>query len=260
MKRFIKDLCKFKGYMFYSAKAQLKAELADSWLGGLWWILEPTLNMLIYMFVFTVVFQRTTTYVTAFIVIGLTYWRFFHNSVIASITLMKHYRTVLAKVYIPKFILVGALLLVNAFKLLCSYVPIIILLIYYQIPWSFHMLSIIPITLLLMLFTFGICCWCTHIGVYVEDLNKVMKIALQMVFYISGVFYPINQLLSTGVAADLITLNPMALILCEARNSLLYAVPCQWQLLGIYAVLAVLIAVLGVIMIYKSESQYVKVL
>lgn len=259
MKRFFRDCGQFWDYMRYSARAQLRAELANSWLGGLWWVLEPTLNMLVYLFVFTVVFQRNTTYVVAFIVVGLSYWRFFNNCVIGSITLVRRHRAVISKVYIPKFVLLGSMMLVNAFKLLCAYIPIIVLMFYYQVPLTWNLLSIIPITALLFLFTFGVCCWFMHIGVYVEDMNKLITIVLQLVFYISGVFFPINELLEASVAQTIFTFNPMALIIFEARNALLYGVGCQWLLLGGVAVVALIISVWGIAMLYKRESQYIKV-
>ena len=260
MKRFFEDLKKYRGYMTYAAAAQLKAELANSWLGGLWWVLEPTLNMLVYMFVFTVVFRRTTTYVVAFIVVGLTYWRFFNTTVLSSITLMKRHRAVISKTYIPKFILLGSVMLVNGFKLLCSYAPLIALMIYYQIPLNIHMLAIIPVTGLLFLLTFGISCLCMHVGVYLEDLQKLMTIFLQMVFYVSGVFYPINEMLEGSLAQGIFVCNPMALILYEARNALLYAQGCQWGVMGLWTVAAALLSIWGVAVIYKSESRYIKVL
>lgn len=259
MKRFFRDLIKFWNYMIYSAKAQLHAELANSWLGSLWWVLEPTLNMFVYMFVFTVVFNRTTTYVIAFIIVGLSYWRFFNNCVTGSITLIKRRRAVISKVYIPKYILLGSMMLVNAFKLLCAYVPIIALMVYYQVPLSFNMLAIIPITALMFLFTFGVCCWFMHIGVYIEDMNKVITIALQLLFYVSGVFLPLNELLEPTVAQTLFTFNPIALFLFDARNALLYDVPCSWNLLGVYFIVGMLISTLGIAMLYKRESQYIKV-
>ena len=260
MKRFFEDLKKYGAYMFYSAKAQLKAELANSWLGGVWWVLEPSLSMLVYMFVFTVVFHRTTTYVVAFIVVGLTYWRFFNTTVLSSITLMKRYRAVISKTYIPKFILLGSSMMVNGFKLLCSYVPLIVLMIYYQVPLSFNLLAIIPITAGLFLLTFGVACLCMHVGVYLEDLQKLLTILLQMVFYISGVFYPINEMLEPAAAKSLFLFNPMAMILYEARNALLYAQGCQWDVLGLWALVAVLLSVWGVSVVYKAESRYIKVL
>ena len=252
-------MSKYRGYMLYSAKAQLKAELSNSWLGGLWWVLEPTLFMFVYMFVYSVVFNRTTEYIVAFIVVGLNSWRFFNTTVMGSITLVKRYRAVISKVYIPKFVLLFSTMMVNGFKMLCAYVPLIVLMFWYQIPLSLTMLAIFPILALLFLLTFGVSCFMMYVGVYVEDMNKVMSVALQMLFYVSGVFFPINELLEPALAQMIFTFNPMALIMFEARNALLYAIPCQWGLLGIYFAVAAVVSFLGISLIYRTESQYIKV-
>lgn len=260
MKRFFKDLKKYSAYMVYSARAQLNAELANSWLGGIWWVLEPVLYMLVYMFVFTVVFQRQTQYSVAFITLGLAYWRFFNNTVQASITLVKRYRAVISKVYLPKFAFVCSQMLVNGFKMLFSLIPVAVLMVWYRVPLTWHIPALIPVTAVLFVLTFGISCICMHIGVYVEDLDRLMKVMLQLLFYFSGVFYPINELVEPWLAQLMFTVNPIALILFEARNALLYGVPCQWGLLTVYLLIGIGIALLGVRTIYKSESKYIKVI
>ncbi len=260
MKRLLRDLSKYSAYIRYSAKAQLNAELANSWLGGIWWVLEPVMYMFVYMFVFTVVFQRETQYSVAFITLGLAYWRFFNNTVQASITLVKRYRAVISKVYIPKFIFICALMLVNAIKMLFSLIPVAVLMVWYQVPLTWHIPALIPVTLVLFVLTFGISCLFMHIGVYVEDLDRLMKVMLQLLFYFSGVFYPINELVEPWLAQLMFTVNPIALVLFESRNALLYGVSCQWGLLGVYLLLGIVIAHIGVRIIYKSESKYIKVI
>ena len=50
MKRFFKDLKKYKNYIVYATWAELKSEVIGSYLGWLWLILEPLCFMLIYTF------------------------------------------------------------------------------------------------------------------------------------------------------------------------------------------------------------------
>ena len=50
MKRFFKDLKKYKNYILYATWAELKSEIINSYLGWLWLILEPLCFMLIYTF------------------------------------------------------------------------------------------------------------------------------------------------------------------------------------------------------------------
>ena len=50
MKRFIDDIKKYYKYTVYAAKAELKSEVAGSYLGWMWWFLEPFCFMLVYAF------------------------------------------------------------------------------------------------------------------------------------------------------------------------------------------------------------------
>ena len=47
--RFKDDLKKYWKYAIYSSNAQLKSEIANSYLNWLWWILDPLCFMLIYV-------------------------------------------------------------------------------------------------------------------------------------------------------------------------------------------------------------------
>ena len=91
MKRFLRDLVKYRRYMLYSAKAQLKNEVAGSFLNWLWWILDPLLFMLVYTFVYSIVFGRSQDYLCAFIFLGYCSWEFFNRSVKQSVKLVKKY-------------------------------------------------------------------------------------------------------------------------------------------------------------------------
>lgn len=166
MKRFLRDLVKYRRYMLYSAKAQLKNEVAGSFLNWLWWILDPLLFMLVYTFVYSIVFGRSQDYLCAFIFLGYCSWEFFNRSVKQSVKLVKKYKSVLSKVYLPKFILIISSMLVNGFKMLISLGIVVITMAVYRIPPSLTMLWAIPFLLLLFLLTFGFSCWLLHFGVF----------------------------------------------------------------------------------------------
>ena len=52
---------KYWKYAIYSSKAQLKSEIANSYLNWLWWILDPLCFMLIYVFMFGYVFKSNNS-------------------------------------------------------------------------------------------------------------------------------------------------------------------------------------------------------
>ena len=62
MKKFLRDLKKHGKFVAYAGKSELKAEVANSYLNWLWWILEPFCFMLVYAFVFGRLFGMKEDY------------------------------------------------------------------------------------------------------------------------------------------------------------------------------------------------------
>lgn len=258
MKRFLRDLVKYRRYMLYSAKAQLKNEVAGSFLNWLWWILDPLLFMLVYTFVYSIVFGRSQDYLCAFIFLGYCSWEYFNRSVKQSVKLVKKYKSVLSKVYLPKFILIISSMLVNGFKMLISLGIVVITMAVYRIPPSLTMLWAIPFLLLLFLLTFGFSCWLLHFGVFFEDLANIVNVVLRLLFYMSGIFYNPEQQLTGIVRYCMIRLNPTCYIITQLRNTVLYAQPPLWHWLILWAVIGAAVSACGVALIYRYERRYVK--
>ncbi len=258
MKRFLRDLVKYRRYMLYSAKAQLKNEVAGSFLNWLWWILDPLLFMLVYTFVYSIVFGRSQDYLCAFIFLGYCSWEFFNRSVKQSVKLVKKYKSVLSKVYLPKFILIISSMLVNGFKMLISLGIVVITMAVYRIPPSLTMLWAIPFLLLLFLLTFGFSCWLLHFGVFFEDLANIVNVVLRLLFYMSGIFYNPEQQLTGIVRYCMIRLNPTCYIITQLRNTVLYAQTPLWHWLILWAVIGAAVSACGVALIYRYERRYVK--
>ena len=114
-KRFRNDMKKYWKYAIYSSKAQLKSEIANSYLNWLWWILDPLCFMMIYVFMFGYVFKSKIPYFAVFIFIGITLWDFFNKSLHQSVKVIKGNKAIVSKVYIPKFILLMVKMGVNGF-------------------------------------------------------------------------------------------------------------------------------------------------
>lgn len=256
-KRFSKDIKRYWHYSIVSAKSQLKTEVANSYLNWIWWILEPLCFMLIYTFVFGYVFNAREQYFPVYIFIGLTMWNFFNKTVQGSVKIVKANKSIVSKVYFPKYILILTKMWVNGFKMLVSFGLVLGMMIFYRIPVNLNLLYFIPVLLVLILFTFGCSCFFMHFGVYVEDLSNVVNIAMKMLFYITGVFYNLERRIPEyGAAFN--QYNPLAFLLTSMRQSLIYKSTPQIPLLCIWFVVSLLLSIAGIRKIYKEENSYVK--
>ena len=264
MKRFLADMKKYGGYVVYAGKAELRAEVANSYLNWLWWIIEPFCFMLIYTFIFGYVFDASEDYFPAFVFIGITMWNFFSHMLNASVKAVKSSKSIISRTYLPKYILILIKLYKNGFKMMISFLIIFAMLLFYRIPLKPLMLWVFPIIIVMMIFTFGICTFLLHYGVYIEDLVKVVPIVLRMLFYMTGIFFNVEKRIGnrfgTALGVAVTKLNPMALVLSSTRKCLLYNEMPDFKWLAIWFVIGLILSVLGILKIYKNENSYVKVI
>lgn len=260
MSKFINNIKKYYTYAIYSAKAELKSEVADSYLNWLWWIVEPFCFMLIYTFVFGVVFKNNTPYFASFVFIGLTAWDFFNRMINGSVKLIINNRDLVTKVYIPKYILLLSKSFTYLFKMGISLLITFGLMIYQGVPVTYHLLFIIPIFIVLYIVSFGIGMILMHFGVTLNDLGNLTNIALRMVFYLSGIFYNINERLHGTLKYLLLRLNPIAFCMNELRKVMLQNHLPSFTGLTVWLILGILLCALGVHLIHKNENSYAKVI
>lgn len=263
MKRFWNDVKKYYNYEVRAAKTALKSEVANSYLNWIWWILNPLFEMMIYYFIFGFVFKAKEPNFPIFIFVGLTMWSFFNKNVTQSVTLIKKNKPIVSKVYVPKFVLLLTNMMVNGFKMMISWIIVIVMMVVSGVKLSWYLPSFVPIMLALVLITFGVCVNLMHFGVFVEDLSNVVNIVFRLLFYMTGVFYNIDNRIGVDhpMIAKIMTYgNPIALLMHDMRNALVYQASPDWMAVLAWGIFGLLLSMIGVATIYKYENSYVKIL
>ncbi len=256
-KRFYVDIKKYHRYSIVAAKAQLKSEVADSYLNWIWWILDPLCFMLIYTFIFGYVFNSSEQYFPVYIFIGLSIWTFFNKTLQGSVKMVKTNKAIVSKVYFPKYILILIRMWVNGFKMLVSFGIVVLMMIFFQIPVTLNLLYFVPILVILGVLTFGLSCFIMHYGVYVDDLSNVLTIVLRMLFYLTGIFYNLETRIPE-YGPILNRYNPVAYLITSMRQCLIYGEAPNVKILLVWLVISIFLCIIGVRKIYKEENSYVK--
>lgn len=260
MKKFYKDLSKYFYYAIYAAKVDLKAEVANSYLNWIWWILEPVFVMLIFTYVFGTLFANSELYFPVFIYSGLIMWDFFARTANYSVSLVRKNKQIITKVYVPKFILLLENMFLNFIKLMIAWIVLFFMMFAFGVPFTAKILYIIPIYLIYFIFSFGIGTILLHFGVFVDDLSYVVAILLRFLFYISGVFYNIEKRFPATEGRLLEVCNPLAAMMKAMHNVLMYNTNPDFKLLFFWLVVSILISIIGIKTVYKYENSYVKVI
>ncbi|MEG0181275.1 MAG: ABC transporter permease [Terrisporobacter sp.] len=260
MDRFINDVKKYYKYAMYSAKSELKAEVASSYLNWIWWVLEPLCFMLIYTFIFGVVFEASEPNFPIFIFIGILAWDFFNRNMKHSVKMVKQNKAIVSKVYIPKFVLIFSKMFVNAFKMMVCFGIVVVMMLIYRVDINWNILYVIPIMITLLIINFAFMTILLHFGVFVDDLANIVNIILRAVFYMTGIFYSIESRLAAPYSDILLKCNPIAFILSSLRKCLLYGEVPSRKLLLFWSITGLIISIVGIKTIYKNENSYVKVI
>lgn len=258
--RFVMDVSKYFQYAIRSAKADLRSEVANSYLNWMWWLIEPFCMMLIYTVIFGFVFKASEQYFPVFIFIGITMWSFFSRSITGSVNMVRANKGIITKIYMPKYILLYAKMLVNGFKMLVSFGVIVLMMLAYRVSVTINVLYSVPIIFVLFLFTFGVGTILMHYGVYVSDLGYITGIVLNMLMYLTGTFYSVAKRMPEPFGDILEVCNPVAFLLASMRKALLYGQAPSWELLLLWGFISIILIALGAFTIYSNENAYVKVI
>ena len=258
VKKFWRDMAKYWEYTTYAAKADLKAEVADSYLNRLWWLLEPMFSMLVYVIVFGRVMGKSTENYSTFIFSSILMWNFFSRAINHSVQLIRNHKDIVTKIYVPKFVLLVTNMISNFYKLLFSLVVLVPMMLIYRVPITINILWVIPTYVVLILFSFGVGMILAHFGVYVDDLTYAVTILLNMLMYLSGIFYDPLTALPSPLNQILICVNPLSTLISSMRVALLEGSIINVPIVFIWGVISLIICYEGVHIVYKNENAYVK--
>ena len=257
---FFKNLKKYRRYIFFAAKADLNAEVANSYLNRLWWILEPFCNMLVYVIVFGHVMGNNIERYSTYVFSALVMWNFFSHVVNYSVKCVRNNRDIVTKIYVPKYILLLTNMALNFIKMMFSILVLITMLCIFRVPIGLKIIWTIPSYILMLLLVFGIGMFFLHYGVFIDDLAYAVTILLSMLMFLSGIFYDVVTSLSEPLNHILMCINPVVIFIDTMRGALLYNRIANVPLVCIWTILSLLIGYIGIHIVNKNENGYVKVI
>ena len=255
---FFNDLKKFKEYIINSFFTGLALDNSRSYLGFVWWVLDPLMYMLIYIIVVSVILGRGEPNFPVFVFSGLLIWRWTSNTINQSTKSIIAKKNIINNVYIPKFIFPFVKNNINTFYFLISIFLLIILLIIYKIPFTWHFIEFIPVMIVQYLFNFGVSLWLSHLGVIYFDVDKIINVFIRAWYYLSPGLYSLDRV--PELVRPFMWLNPLTTTIVSSRNVFLYGKSPEYLGLLIWGVISLIIIILGLRKVYYFDRAYAKVI
>jgi lipopolysaccharide transport system permease protein len=214
-------LADYRDLLIALSAHRLKVRYKQSVLGIAWAIIQPVALMLIYTLVFSIVSKVKTTGVpyAVFAYAALLPWSFFSTALTNATNGLVSHAQLVTKVYFPREILPISYVVAALVDLLVASIVMSMLMLYYHVPLTLHVLWVFPITLVMTAFVSGCSLVFSAMQVRIRDIGMAMPLLLQLWMFASPVVYPLNQVPERYRAWYL--LNPMVGIIENFRAALL---------------------------------------
>ncbi|MDZ5601443.1 ABC transporter permease [Pseudomonas sp. RP23018S] len=260
----LRGLFSYRSFIATSIRNEFVSRFSRSSLGGLWMIINPLANVLIYALILSNVLAAKlpgidNKYAYAlYLMAGTLAWSLFSEIVNRCLTLFIENGNLMKKMKFPRitlpFIVLGSALL-NNFLLLLSVLGVFICLGHWP---TWQMLWAVPLILIVAALAMGLGLVLGVLNVFVRDIGQVVPIVLQILFWFTPIVYPI-----TIIPEDLQSLigyNPMLPLVSAYHDVFVYGLSPNLMGLTSTVVLTLLLLVLGLYIFRRAAPEMVDAL
>lgn len=225
-------------------------------LGIGWTLLNPLLQLTVFVFVFRLILPAKIPQYSSFVFSGLLSWTWFQSSLVQSAVLITSNRSLLRQPNFPTSILPMVTVTTGLVHFLLA-MPILLIFLAIDGVKPTWLILVLPLIIgLQFALTVTLAYPVAALNVNFRDTQHILNVLLQMLFYMTPVFYDIN---SIPVKYHLFFyMNPMVVIIDSYRKVIMYGVQPNWQyLLGI-ALIIIMILPIGYRFFYRQSIRFVE--
>lgn len=259
---YVKQTWARRTFAYQLAKSRIKAANQANRLGVLWEVLKPTLNALMYGFIFGFLQSggsKPHNY-AAFVVIGVFLFEFFGNAMQQGAKSITGNRALVQSLSFPRMTLPFSTII----QQLLTLAPMVVVMFVYVLVlgetprWSW--LLIVPLLVLYAMFNMGVALVFARLTVHLNDLTQIIPFINRMFFFTSGVLFSVDRIFQAFPwIVKLYDFHPIYQVLEIARGIILSGHPYVWQHWISLGVWAVVMLVGGVIFFWQAEERYGRV-
>jgi ABC-type polysaccharide/polyol phosphate export permease len=249
----------------YLVQAEVKKKGADKLLGNVWWVLDPLLQMLVYVVLITVIRATTKEDYPLFIFCAILPWKWFQASISDGNTSVTSRERLIKQLHFPKLILPVSTTLGEIVSFAFGLIPLIaLMLLFYQHRLTAYIVLIPVIAVFQFLFTISLVIFLSAVNVFYRDIGNVTRHALRLWFYLSPALFSAEDIVKLGnshpAIAQLLALNPFVPLFESYRNVIYYGTMPHWSGLFVVGLASLVLGALAILFFKRVEPSFAKVL
>ncbi len=249
----------------YLVQADLKKKGADTLLGNVWWIVDPLLQMAVYVVLVTLIFQRKQPDYPLFVFSAILPWKWFRTAVDDGTTSIVMSERLIKQIQFPKLVLPIASALSGIANFAFGLIPLTALMVFfYPDRISIWLLTIPLIAFVQLLFTLPVVIAVSSSNVFYRDIGNLARHVLRIWFYLSPALYGAELIrrLTTElpIVGTLMLLNPFTTLFTAYRDAIYEGKSPDWVALFLVGVASIGLLLIATWYFKRVEPAFAKVL
>ncbi len=254
----------------YLVRADLKKKGADTLLGNIWWVVDPLLQMVVYVILVTVITQRALNDYPLFVFCAILPWKWFTTSINDAIGSVVGQERLIKQLQFPKVILPTATTAAAILNFAFGFIPLMALIVvFYMDRLSWHIVLVPLVAVVQFTFTLALAYLVSSINVFYRDIANISRHALRLWFYLSPGLYSTAQLQTLSaknpIVGQLMQLNPFYTFFESYRNVIYGTVDGRaswplWEHLLVWFGVSLVLLALTTLVFKRLEPAFAKVL
>jgi lipopolysaccharide transport system permease protein len=264
MSDMLRALYKYRYFVLSSIRNDLRARFARSKLGGLWMVIHPLAQVLIFALILSEVLAAKLPGVdnkyayALYLMAGSLCWTLFSEAIMRSLTLFIDNGELMKKMAFPRVclpLIAGGSALLNNILLLAAILAVFAVLGHYP---NHHALWLPVLMGLTLFFGMGLGLVLGVMNVFMRDIGQVVPVVLQALFWLTPIVYSIDILPERF--HHWFKLNPLYPLVTSYQKVLVFGESPMWGALAWLALMGVVTWLVALLVFRRSNAEMVDAL
>ena len=249
-----KNIYQYRELLKTNIKKEIRGKYKNSVLGILWSFLNPLLQIIVYTVVFQVILKNPKPHYIVFLCAGLIPWNFFAIALSRGAFTFIENGNIIKKVYFPREIIPISVVTSEAVNFIISTLIILAFSFGEGLGISKYFCFYPIILLVQYIFTLGVTLVVSAITVYFRDLQHLISVALQLLFYATPIVFAADTIPEN--MKWIIDINPMSYIINGYRDVFYNQTMPDLLLLGIMFIASIVLCFIGYLIFSKLQKGF----
>ena len=238
-----------------------KLRYRRSILGVVWSVLNPLLMMIVMSFVFSY-FLRGSSVANypLYLIVGNITFSLMNEATSTGLRSIIDAAPLLKKVKVDRWVFPVQKVFSAAFNFAFSLIAVVIVMLFFQIAPTWHLVWMIPALALLMVFCMGISMLIGALAVFFRDMIHLWSVVLTAWTYLTPIFWDISLLTGSNApwfVIAVVKLNPMYNYLEMMRCAIVYQSNPEPMVIALAVIWALVALLAGIAVFKKTEHKFI---